>query len=102
MTVKGLQAQRPPGCLASRPGLTGGSPQGTYQVQLRAIEDVDGMHVCQLPEDDKKGNIHLKPSFSDGLRVDVGILCDVCSCELVRHSHPGREGRAGPPNPSPE
>ncbi|XP_019601156.2 integrin beta-4 isoform X4 [Rhinolophus sinicus] len=57
---------------------------GTYQVQLRAIEDVDGMHVCQLPEDDKKGNIHLKPSFSDGLRVDVGILCDVCSCELQK------------------
>ncbi|KAF6298751.1 integrin subunit beta 4 [Rhinolophus ferrumequinum] len=57
---------------------------GTYQVQLRAIEDVDGMHVCQLPEDDKKGNIHLKPSFSDGLRMDVGILCDVCSCELQK------------------
>lgn len=78
------------------------SPQGTYQVQLRAIEDVDGMHVCQLPEDDKKGNIHLKPSFSDGLRMDVGILCDMCSCELVRHGPPGREGRAEPSNPSPE
>lgn len=57
---------------------------GTYQVQLRAIEDVDGVHVCQLPEDDKKGNIHLKPSFSDGLRMDVDIICDMCSCELKK------------------
>ncbi|XP_070250854.1 integrin beta-4 isoform X4 [Myotis yumanensis] len=57
---------------------------GTYQVQLRAIEDVDGTHVCQLPEHDRKGNIHLKPSFSDGLRMDVGILCDLCACELQR------------------
>ncbi|XP_036194791.1 integrin beta-4 isoform X2 [Myotis myotis] len=57
---------------------------GTYQVQLRAIEDVDGTHVCQLPEHDRKGNIHLKPSFSDGLRMDVGIVCDLCACELQK------------------
>nr|KAF6415953.1 integrin subunit beta 4 [Molossus molossus] len=57
---------------------------GTYQVQLRAIEEVDGMHVCQLPENDRKGNVHLKPSFSDGLRMDVGIICDVCACELQK------------------
>ncbi|KAM5216441.1 integrin beta-4 isoform 4-T4 [Hipposideros larvatus] len=57
---------------------------GTYQVQLRAIEEVDGKHVCQLPEDDKKGNIHLKPSFSDGLRMDVDVICDVCACELKK------------------
>lgn len=57
---------------------------GTYQVQLRAIEDVDGTHVCQLPENDRRGNIHLKPSFSDGLRMDVGIICDVCACELQK------------------
>nr|KAF6456529.1 integrin subunit beta 4 [Rousettus aegyptiacus] len=57
---------------------------GTYQVQLRAIEDADGTHVCQLPEDDRQGGIHLKPSFSDGLRMDVGIICAVCSCELQK------------------
>lgn len=45
---------------------------------------MDGTHVCQLPEDDRQGSIHLKPSFSDGLRMDVGIICAVCSCELVR------------------
>lgn len=65
------------------PCLTVGSLQGTYQVQLRAIEDLDGTHVCQLPEADRKGNIHLKPSFSNGLKMDVDIVCDVCSCELV-------------------
>lgn len=52
-------------------------------MQLRAIEDLDGTHVCQLPEADQKGNIHLKPSFSNGLKMDVDIVCDVCSCELV-------------------
>ncbi|XP_007099813.2 integrin beta-4 isoform X3 [Physeter macrocephalus] len=57
---------------------------GTYQVQLRAIEDLDGTHVCQLPEADRKGNIHLKPSFSNGLKMDVDIICDVCSCELQK------------------
>lgn len=80
--------------------LTAGSLQGTYQVQLRAIEDADGTHVCQLPEHDRKGNIHLKPSFSDGLRMDVGIICDLCACELVRPC-PGREGAAEPAAPSP-
>ncbi|XP_022445296.1 integrin beta-4 isoform X2 [Delphinapterus leucas] len=57
---------------------------GTYQVQLRAIEDLDGTHVCQLPEADQKGNIHLKPSFSNGLKMDVDIVCDMCSCELQK------------------
>ncbi|KAM9597477.1 integrin beta-4 isoform 2-T2 [Trichechus inunguis] len=57
---------------------------GTYNVQLRAIEEVNGMHVCQLPAEDQRGNIHLKPSFSDGLRMDVGIICDVCTCELQK------------------
>ncbi|XP_061032497.1 integrin beta-4 isoform X2 [Eubalaena glacialis] len=57
---------------------------GTYQVQLRAIEDLDGTHVCQLPEADQKGNIHLKPSFSNGLKMDVDIVCDVCACELQK------------------
>lgn len=57
---------------------------GTYQVQLRAMEAVDGTHVCQLGEEDRKGTIHLKPSFSDGLWMDAGIICDVCPCELQK------------------
>ncbi|KAM6163519.1 LOW QUALITY PROTEIN: integrin beta-4 [Rhynchocyon petersi] len=57
---------------------------GTYDVQLRASEEVDGTHVCQLSKEDQKGNIHLKPSFSDGLKMDVGIICDVCTCELQK------------------
>nr|XP_012634287.1 integrin beta-4 isoform X1 [Microcebus murinus]XP_020136859.1 integrin beta-4 isoform X1 [Microcebus murinus] len=63
---------------------------GTYQVHLRAIEDVDGTHVCQLPVEDQKGNIHLKPSFSDGLRMDVGIVCDTCACELQKEVQSAR------------
>ncbi|XP_039082321.1 integrin beta-4 isoform X2 [Hyaena hyaena] len=60
---------------------------GTYQVQLRALEELDGTHVCQLGEEDQTGNIHLKPSFSDGLQMDVGIICDVCPCELQKEVH---------------
>ncbi|XP_039332957.1 integrin beta-4 isoform X4 [Saimiri boliviensis] len=63
---------------------------GMYQVQLRAIELVDGTHVCQLPEEDQKGNIHLKPSFSDGLKMDVGVICDVCPCELQKEVRSAR------------
>lgn len=68
----------------SVPWVTLASPQGTYDVQLRAAEDVDGTHVCQLAAEDQQGNVHLKPSFSDGLWMDVGIICDVCTCELVQ------------------
>ncbi|XP_027728588.1 integrin beta-4 isoform X3 [Vombatus ursinus] len=57
---------------------------GTYHVQLRAAEQVDGRHVCQLPLEDQAGEIHLKPSFSDGLRIDASIICDVCPCELQK------------------
>ncbi|XP_062071688.1 integrin beta-4 isoform X1 [Lepus europaeus] len=63
---------------------------GTYLVQLRAVEDVDGKHVCQLPEEDQRGNMHLKPSFSDGLRMDVGIICDTCACELEKEVQSAR------------
>uniref|UniRef100_A0A8C5L898 Integrin beta n=1 Tax=Jaculus jaculus TaxID=51337 RepID=A0A8C5L898_JACJA len=63
---------------------------GTYNVLLRAVEDVDGTHVCQLAEEDQRGNIHLKPSFSDGLQMDVGIICDVCACELQKEVRSAR------------
>ncbi|KAH0518650.1 Integrin beta-4 [Microtus ochrogaster] len=72
------------------PWLTAGSLQGTYNVQLRAVEDIDGTHVCQLAEEDRKGNIHLKPSFSDGLRMDVSVICDVCACELQKEVRSSR------------
>lgn len=74
------------------PLLTLGSLQGTYNVQLRAVEDIDGTHVCQLAKEDQGGNIHLKPSFSDGLRMDASVICDVCACELVRISPTVGEG----------
>ncbi|ERE69122.1 integrin beta-4 [Cricetulus griseus] len=63
---------------------------GIYNVQLRAVEDIDGTHVCQLAEEDQRGNIHLKPSFSDGLRMDASIICDVCACELQKEVQSAR------------
>ncbi|XP_004630167.1 integrin beta-4 isoform X4 [Octodon degus] len=63
---------------------------GTYNVQLRAVEDVDGTHVCQLADEDQAGSIHLKPSFSDGLWMDVGIICDVCACERQKEVQSAR------------
>ncbi|XP_008829606.1 integrin beta-4 isoform X1 [Nannospalax galili] len=63
---------------------------GTYDVQLRAVEDIDGTHVCQLAEEDQRGSIHLKPSFSNGLQMDVGIICDVCPCELQKEVRSAR------------
>ncbi|KAL6046931.1 hypothetical protein STEG23_019971 [Scotinomys teguina] len=63
---------------------------GTYNVQLRAVETIDGTHVCQLAEEDQRGNIHLKPSFSDGLRMDVSVICDVCACELQKEVRSAR------------
>ncbi|XP_038597912.1 integrin beta-4 isoform X5 [Tachyglossus aculeatus] len=54
---------------------------GTYEVMLQAVDSVDGKHVCDLPVGDRNGIIHLKPSFSDGLYVDTGIICDKCFCE---------------------
>ncbi|KAM5274133.1 integrin beta-4 isoform 2-T2 [Ctenodactylus gundi] len=63
---------------------------GTYDVKLRAVEDVDGTPVCQLTDEDQRGNIHLKPSFSDGLWMDVGIICDVCACELQKEVQSAR------------
>ncbi|KAM4844605.1 integrin beta-4 isoform 4-T4 [Thomomys bottae] len=63
---------------------------GTYDVQLRAAEDVDGTHVCQLADEDQRGNIHLKPSFSDGLQMDVSVICDVCTCELQKEVRSAR------------
>uniref|UniRef100_F7EEF6 Integrin beta n=1 Tax=Ornithorhynchus anatinus TaxID=9258 RepID=F7EEF6_ORNAN len=72
---------------------------GTYEVMLQAVDSVDGKHVCQLPEGDRNGVIHFKPSFSDGFYVETSIICDECSCEKVwagvpdRSQCPSRSGK---------
>uniref|UniRef100_A0A8C5J4I3 Integrin beta n=1 Tax=Junco hyemalis TaxID=40217 RepID=A0A8C5J4I3_JUNHY len=39
-------------------------------------------HVCSLPERDRHGVIHVKPtSLSDSLTVSTAVVCDVCPCE---------------------
>uniref|UniRef100_A0A8C9MGR1 Integrin beta n=1 Tax=Serinus canaria TaxID=9135 RepID=A0A8C9MGR1_SERCA len=47
-----------------------------------ALEYVGGQHVCSLPEKDRHGVIHVKPtSLSDSLTVSTAVVCDVCPCE---------------------
>uniref|UniRef100_A0A8C9U1Z4 Integrin beta n=1 Tax=Serinus canaria TaxID=9135 RepID=A0A8C9U1Z4_SERCA len=49
-----------------------------------ALEYVGGQHVCSLPEKDRHGVIHVKPtSLSDSLTVSTAVVCDVCPCEQV-------------------
>ncbi|XP_026557783.1 integrin beta-4 isoform X2 [Pseudonaja textilis] len=51
-----------------------------FNVNLKAEHFAD-QHVCDLPEEERKGIIHIKPSFSDKMEIDASILCDTCSCE---------------------
>lgn len=61
------------------------SPQGKFKMRVKALEYVGGQHVCSLPEKDRQGVIHVKPtSLSDSLEVRASVVCDVCPCEQVR------------------
>uniref|UniRef100_A0A8B9IA93 Integrin beta n=1 Tax=Anser brachyrhynchus TaxID=132585 RepID=A0A8B9IA93_9AVES len=58
---------------------------GKFKVRVKALEYVGGQHVCSLPEKDRQGVIHVKPtSLSDSLEVRASVVCDVCPCEQVR------------------
>uniref|UniRef100_A0A8D2N941 Integrin beta n=1 Tax=Zonotrichia albicollis TaxID=44394 RepID=A0A8D2N941_ZONAL len=53
-------------------------------MHVKALEYVGGQHVCSLPERDRHGVIHVKPtSLSDSLTVSTAVVCDVCPCEQV-------------------
>ncbi|XP_015269964.1 PREDICTED: integrin beta-4 isoform X3 [Gekko japonicus] len=55
---------------------------GTFDVRVKAHEHVGGEQVCDLPEKDRKGFIHLKPSsFSNKLEIEASVICDACPCE---------------------
>ncbi|NXF69065.1 ITB4 protein, partial [Ciccaba nigrolineata] len=55
---------------------------GKFNVRLKALEYVGGQHVCSLPEKDRQGVIHVKPtSLSDSLKVTASVICDACPCE---------------------
>ncbi|OXB61129.1 hypothetical protein ASZ78_013692 [Callipepla squamata] len=57
---------------------------GKFQVRVKALEHVGGQHVCTLPDKDREGTIHVKPtSLSDSLQVQASIVCDVCPCEQI-------------------
>ncbi|NXG51545.1 ITB4 protein, partial [Psilopogon haemacephalus] len=58
---------------------------GKFQVRMKALEYVGGQHVCSLPERDRQGVVHVKPtSLSDSLKVTASVICDVCPCEQQR------------------
>ncbi|NXW15056.1 ITB4 protein, partial [Circaetus pectoralis] len=55
---------------------------GKFNVRVKALEYIGGQHVCSLPEKDRQGVIHVKPtSLSDSLKVTASVICDVCPCE---------------------
>ncbi|XP_051491035.1 integrin beta-4 isoform X2 [Apus apus] len=55
---------------------------GRFNMHVKALEYVGGQHVCSLPERDRQGVIHVKPtSLSDSLQVTTSVICDVCPCE---------------------
>ncbi|NXW43960.1 ITB4 protein, partial [Nyctiprogne leucopyga] len=55
---------------------------GKFNVRMKALEYLGGQHVCNLPEKDRQGVIHVKPSsLSDSLKVTASVICDVCPCE---------------------
>ncbi|NXS75273.1 ITB4 protein, partial [Pandion haliaetus] len=55
---------------------------GKFNVRVKALEYIGGQHVCSLPEKDRQGVIHVKPtSLSDSLKVTAFVICDVCPCE---------------------
>ncbi|XP_077315804.1 integrin beta-4 isoform X2 [Lithobates pipiens] len=55
---------------------------GTFKVNVKALEKVGGQDVCNLPKQDRAGNVILRPStFTNGLDIDASVICDVCPCE---------------------
>ncbi|NXX54571.1 ITB4 protein, partial [Scopus umbretta] len=55
---------------------------GKFNMRVKALEYIGGQHVCNLPEKDRHGVIHVKPtSLSDSLNITASIICDVCPCE---------------------
>ncbi|NXD16061.1 ITB4 protein, partial [Nothocercus nigrocapillus] len=55
---------------------------GKFNMRVKALEYVGSQHVCSLPEKDRQGVIHVKPtSLSDSLKVQAFVICDKCPCE---------------------
>ncbi|KAF1552356.1 Integrin beta-4, partial [Eudyptes moseleyi] len=55
---------------------------GKFNMRVKALEYIGGQHVCSLPEKDRQGIIHVKPTYlTDSLQVTASVICDVCPCE---------------------
>uniref|UniRef100_A0A670IAQ1 Integrin beta n=1 Tax=Podarcis muralis TaxID=64176 RepID=A0A670IAQ1_PODMU len=56
---------------------------GRFKVRVKAHEQVGDKHVCSLPEKDRDGVFHIKPSsFGNNVEVAASVICDACPCEL--------------------
>uniref|UniRef100_V9K785 Integrin beta n=1 Tax=Callorhinchus milii TaxID=7868 RepID=V9K785_CALMI len=56
---------------------------GNFKVKLKALENINGEHVCKRPWEDKAGTIIIKPStFTSALQIKTSVICDQCQCEL--------------------
>ncbi|XP_070595990.1 integrin beta-4 isoform X1 [Erythrolamprus reginae] len=56
----------------------------TFNVNVKTKHFTD-KHVCDLPEKERQGIIHIKPSsYTDQMEIDASILCDICSCEKTQ------------------
>ncbi|XP_036383011.1 integrin beta-4 isoform X1 [Megalops cyprinoides] len=55
---------------------------GTFKVRVKAHEKVGEQHVCQMPDQEREGTMRVKPTtFSAALRINTGVICEVCDCE---------------------
>ncbi|XP_053149867.1 integrin beta-4 isoform X4 [Hemicordylus capensis] len=55
---------------------------GTFNVRVKAHKKVGDESVCNLPEKDRQGVIHVKPSsFSNRMEIQASVICDACPCE---------------------
>ncbi|XP_075205731.1 integrin beta-4 isoform X3 [Anomaloglossus baeobatrachus] len=69
---------------------------GTFKVNVKALEEVNNQKVCELPLQDRSGNIVLKPStFTNGLQIDASVMCDVCPCEMQKEMNSPKCNRNG-------
>uniref|UniRef100_A0A8D0GUP1 Integrin beta n=1 Tax=Sphenodon punctatus TaxID=8508 RepID=A0A8D0GUP1_SPHPU len=68
-----------------------GSFRGTFNVRVKAHQEVNGEPVCNVPENNQRGIIQVKPSsFSDSLKIEASVICDVCPCEKQKEVRSAR------------
>ncbi|XP_069785428.1 integrin beta-4 isoform X2 [Narcine bancroftii] len=53
-----------------------------FQLSLRALENINKNHLCNIAKEKQKEMITVKPStFTDALNLDASLFCEQCHCE---------------------